>query len=153
MMDPCNSSNLRSQVPAATIFSGLLILLVCGCTSVTTETPKSIDFSGTWRVNESNSDPVPDINKIFSEERNAIISGELNEPTNSATFLKLDFPILFNNVLMIEQDAESMGINYESSPYDDIKWGLQSHAGWRRRVVWKENTLVIQKNQSFSPRD
>lgn len=134
-----------TNIYAAGLGIGVILLFTFGCASGSVKSPESIDFSGFWRVNESDSDPVPDIDKIFSEERKALIKGELNDPTQSAIFLKHDFPVLFNDTLMIEQDAESMGVSYTSSPYDDFKWGTKIQSGLKLTVSWRDTTLVIQK--------
>lgn len=134
-----------AKVFVAGLGIGAMLWLSHGCAGGSIESPETVDFSGVWQVSESDSDPVPDINKIFSEERKALIKGELNDPFQSAIFLKHDFPVLFNDTLMIEQDTESMGVSYTSSPYDDFKWGRKIQNGLKLSVIWRDTTLVIQK--------
>ena len=72
------------------------------------------------------------------------LEGKRN-PTDSATFIVHDFPVVAAKTVHIEQDDESMGIQYADAPYADYKWGRQVRNRWRIEVGWNGESLVISK--------
>ena len=127
----------------------LIVVLgfVTGCASISFEIPKSFDLTGSWILDEDSSDMPPDLSKIQQSEQRRAISGRQSDPTDSATFVVHDFPVVAAETLRIEQDNESMGIQFGDAPYADYKWGRQIRNRWRIEVGWNGESLVISKTR------
>ena len=122
----------------------LLLAGTLGCSSVQYSFPATFDIAGDWTFDEKLSDPAPDLTKIWKSEEQRIITRGAAKPTDSATFVLQDFPILDATSIRIEHDEQSMGIRFDQLPYRDYKWGKQRREGWRISVGWVNNrTLVI----------
>jgi hypothetical protein len=50
--------------------------------------------------------------------------------------------------MVIEQNRDSMGIDYADGPYRDISWGRRERGLWRVDVGWTEGVLVIRSEAS-----
>ncbi len=122
-------------------------MLLQGCESVSYEIPNNFDLSGRWTLNPNKSDETPDTESIWLTEQSSVAQGRAPDPTYSASFIVQDFPIVKSDVLLIEQDEESMGIQYQHSPYVDLKWGQQLRDGWLVDVGWNGTALVISKSR------
>lgn len=122
-------------------------LLVAGCTSLQYVLPQSFNLSGDWTLDEEASDASFDVSEIWDSEKRAIFAGDAPDPTDSATFIVHDFPVVVSNSVHIEQDDESMGIRYDDAPYEDYKWGRNIRDGWRLDVGWDGRSLVVSKRR------
>lgn len=132
-------------------FSRLAILLalalIVGCASISYEIPKTFDLSGSWILDEDSSDMAPDLSKIQQTEQRRALSGRQPDATGSATFVVHDFPVVAAAKMSIEQDTDSMGIQYEDAPYADYKWGRQMRNRWSIEVGWNGEALLISKTR------
>ncbi len=123
----------------------VMLVFLVGCAGINYEIPQSFDLTGSWILDEESSDVTPDLSKIQESEQRRAISGRQSDPTDSATFIVHDFPVVAAETLRIEQDAESMGIQFKEAPYVDYKWGRQVRNRWRIEVGWSGESLVISK--------
>ena len=122
-------------------------LLMAGCTSLQYELPNSFNLSGEWALDEEASDASFDLTEIWDSEERAIFSGDRVDPTDSATFIVHDFPVVVSETIHIEQDSDSMGIRYDDAPYEDYKWGKNVRDGWRLDIGWDGQSLVVSKRR------
>lgn len=128
----------------ATVF---ILTVMVGCASINYEIPKTFDLTGSWVLDEDSSDTTPDLSKIQKSEQRRAISGRQSDPTGSASFIVHDFPVVAAEKMRIEQDVDSMGIQYEDAPYADYKWGRQLRNRWRIEVGWNGEALLISKTR------
>lgn len=102
----------------------LLALIACGCGSIPLDAapPAGFDLNGHWVLDSKQKD-VP--------------------PRRDGQFLGQDFPLLVSEEMTIEQDARSMGIEYEGGGYRDVTWGERRRGVWEVRAGWHEGDLHI----------
>jgi hypothetical protein len=118
-----------------------------GCASINYEIPRTFDLTGSWVLDEGLSDVTPDVSQIQKSEQRRAISGKQSDPSGSATFIVHDFPVVAAEKMRIEQDSDSMGIQYDDAPYADYKWGRQLRNRWRIEVGWNGEALLISKTR------
>ena len=118
------------------------------CASLEYDLPETFNLTGNWVLDEDASDASFDLSKIWDSEEQGIITGDVVNPTDSATFIVHDFPVVVSNEISIEQNEDSMGIQYEEAPYEDFKWGKQVRDGWRIEVGWDGQSLVVSKQRN-----
>ena len=110
-------------------------LILIACTSAPLEPPpRSFDLSGDWVIDVSRSTAPPG----FRAERDRPKRGDM-----AARFLSQDFPVLFAEEMRIEQNRDSMGIDFGSGIYRDVTWGDRDRPPWRIRAGWSEGALQI----------
>ncbi|MCY3884000.1 MAG: hypothetical protein OXG24_03705 [Gammaproteobacteria bacterium] len=136
---------MRCSVFCRSVCTVAVFAFVYGCAGINYEIPPSFDLTGSWSLDEDLSDVAPDLTKIRKSEQRDAIAGRRADPTDSSTFIVHDFPVVSSNTMRIEQDAESMGIQFEDAPYVDFKWGRQMRNGWRIEVGWNGDSLVVTK--------
>jgi hypothetical protein len=61
----------------------------------------------------------------------------------AARFLAQDFPVVFAERMRIEQNRDSMGIDFGDGIYRDVTWGDRDRPPWRIRAGWLEGVLQI----------
>ena len=130
----------------------VIVLASCGppTTSLGTVVPFGFDLTGSWLVDEAQSDEAPDANAMLQREKSAEIEGKKSDSLASMYFLIRDFPIVSARRLTIEQDAESIGISYGEGQHRDLVWGLQSRAQWQLDAGWEGSHLVVKSVVSHS---
>ena len=140
-----------------TLFSTGLALTACATGSLYT-TPESTDFSGSWILDEENSDTVflrPDFKKAKggngrrppNSGRGAQANrkpGAGNKPANSPQLT----PAMVARAMTIEMDETSMGISYPKDTYRDVDWGKREVRNTEIDAGWQENQLVIKTKSS-----
>ncbi|MCY3540880.1 MAG: hypothetical protein F4X56_07975 [Gammaproteobacteria bacterium] len=124
-----------------------LLLVLTGCASITYEAPKSFDLTGRWNLVVDASDPAPDVDKIWDTEQQASVEGRRSDPAASAIFIEQDFPVVKSSFIEIAQDENFIGLQYEDTPYVDLKWGIQVRDGWYLEVGWIGQALIISKTR------
>lgn len=116
-------SGKRGSIDRALLAAVVLVLATgCGGVPLDAAAPDPFDLNGRWVL-------VPD----RSDTTRARSTG----------FLTQDFPLLVTREMRIEQDARSMGIEYEGSTYRDVTWGERRRGVWEVRAGWKEGSLYI----------
>jgi len=108
---------------SSTILAGLIVSMI-GCMGVPLDDqpPADFDLSGRW----------------------VSAAGDRGSSSDSRSgFMTQDFPLLVSKELRIQQDARSMGIEYERGKYRDVTWGDRKRGVWEVRAGWHEGNLHI----------
>lgn len=140
----CAAAARRRHWP---LFLGLpLLMFGCGGVPLAPEVPAAFDLNGQWVVREAASDPPPNPERLRAEADQGLL--DLGLPGRRAAigalaFAVQDFPVLGAKSMVIEQDAHSMGIRYDSGVYRDISWGDRQRGLWRVSAGWLEGALVV----------
>jgi len=109
-------------------FPAVLVLVLaagCGSKPLDAAAPKPFDLNGRWVLDAGGSD-----------------SAEGRRPHRRG-FIEQDFPLLTSREMRIEQDAGSMGIEYDGGGYRDVTWGERRRGIWEVRAGWREGSLYI----------
>ena len=99
------------------------------CSSVEPLRPVGFDLTGRWRLDPSQSDAAP----ARDREEDFLERGRRMLP-----FRPTDFPLLVAEELVIEQDQQSMGIEYTGVTYRDVSFGERKWSGWEITAGWNE---------------
>ena len=122
-------------------------LAVAGCQYQHVDPPSSFDLSGTWVVNELESDAPPDPDEIRRREDIDVLRGRQRDAQASSAFVVHDFPVVGATRMVIEQDDYSMGIEYADGAYRDVTWGERIRNYWTIRAGWRADALVIESRR------
>lgn len=129
-----------------------LVLTLGGCSSgpnLSPVNPAGVDFSGTWLIDFSDSDAVPDLrnrtggksvrrsNRPLTQEALRLTDG------SGLAFVVHDFQVLRADKIDIEMNRDSMGIRYYPGVYRDISWGERQRGLWEVNAGWEDDVLVI----------
>jgi hypothetical protein len=97
----------------------------CGSVPLEDRAPPGFNLNGEWRLDAAESD------------------GQLRGAGMGSGFMGQDFPLLLARRMRIEQDARSMGIEYERGRYRDVSWGERRRGVWEVRAGWLDGELRI----------
>ncbi|MFT6432334.1 MAG: hypothetical protein ACJAVI_000369 [Candidatus Azotimanducaceae bacterium] len=148
----------------------LSVATLMGCSSLATEPPPNYSLTGDWQLNNALSDSpnLAAIGKGSGQRKRSTrgqggghgggekgrgqgrgqrggsngggppsgIAGRSNQAPVS-------IQVLIANEMSIEQNDESMGIEYNGSNYRDVSWGERKRGQLNIETGWKENNLVI----------
>ncbi len=129
-----------------------LLVLLAGCGGVPLDetNPANVNLTGTWVVNFNASDVVPDLRNARPERPRRSNNGPnvrreaLRIATGSGlAFVAHDFQVLRADRLEIEQNRDSMGVQYTPGQYRDVSWGERQRGLWEVRAGWQEEELVV----------
>jgi hypothetical protein len=111
---------------------GLLGLALAACSSTPLETtaPPGFDLSGSWQLVPELSDPAPRTRALRSRGI-------------GLAFASQDFLVLSAERLLIEQNRDSMGVQYDGSDYRDVSWGERQRGLWEVNAGWLDGVLMI----------
>jgi hypothetical protein len=126
----------------------VLLLGLCACSHLDTQSPGSVDLSGTWEIDARRSDPTP----LVAGSRQSELDAEADRAAaryGEPQPIQFDGPIpllpmVSATQMTIAQDAVSMGIDYPGSPYRDLKWGTQKRGLFRVDAGWDMQKLIIE---------
>ncbi len=132
--------------------AGLAALLVLAACSTTPDLSSSqqFDLTGTWLLVADESDAPPDP----EDEMNRVGRGAVRAATprsahrtriDSAVFafMSHDFPVLEARRMRIEQNRDSMGIDYDPGTYRDVTWGERQRGVWQVFAGWDETGALV----------
>lgn len=123
-------------------------LALVACQYQHVDPPSDFDLSGTWVLNELDSDAAPDPDEIRRREDIDVLRGRQRDARASSAFVVHDFPVVGAVRMVIEQDEYSMGIEYDSGPaYRDVTWGERTRNYWTVRAGWRNDALVIESRR------
>jgi len=113
-------------------FIGCMLVLLAGCSGTPLEYVPNPEYNlaGNWVLVPELSDQVPD--RSFLRARGGMIA-----------FVTQDFPVLRAQRMHIEQNRDSMGVEYDGSDYRDVSWGVRQRGLWEVEAGWLEGNLVI----------
>lgn len=123
--------------------AAVAVLALSACAPLATTAPPAVDFTGEWLLDSTLSGAPPDLERIRRREDRAIVRGRQRNARASAAFAVQDFPVLGAKTLRIEQNAGSMGVQYDGGMYRDVSWGKRQRDFWTIRAGWQEGALVI----------
>lgn len=128
-----------------------LLLWVVGCASgvkLNTQVPAGFNLTGHWTLVPELSDEAPDPRKLQASsdrkelKRRKVLSRDRVQ-VGSLMFITHDFPVLLAERMVIEQNADSMGIEYDRGGYRDVSWGKRNRELWEVYTGWEQGNLVI----------
>ncbi|MCY3817874.1 MAG: hypothetical protein OXH52_00720 [Gammaproteobacteria bacterium] len=144
----------RAQLLRARRLVAWLIVLasigmaLTGCQYQHVDPPSSFNLSGTWVLDERESDAAPDPDEIRRREDRDVLRGRQRDARASSAFVVHDFPVVGATRMVIEQDDYSMGIEYDSgAAYRDVTWGERERNYWLIRAGWRNDALVIESSR------
>lgn len=132
-------------------------MAAAACSSLSPQPPSTFDLNGQWVLQPELSESPPVVAPETSQRRNSTSrprrAGEMQpsggrQRQQSAggmhTAPPADlFDVMHAEWMAIEQNADSMGIDYEPGNYRDVNWGKSERSGFEIEVGWKEDTLII----------
>ena len=131
-----------------------LVIATIGCTGINLDTvnPVGVNLSGQWLVDFSDSDVVPDLRNRPQGKPSRRVQGSVNREAlrvadgSALAFIAHDFQVLRADKLTIEQNRDSMGLDYQPGVYRDVTWGERQRGLWEVQAGWEEQQLVIISN-------
>ena len=122
----------------------MVALAACSGIPLEVEPPRRFEIAGQWVLNAALSDPPPNTRQIMAQADQDFVRGRIGMPSGGAlAFVTQDFPVLEAKSMVIEQDADSMGIRYDTGVYRDVSWGERKRGLWKVSAGWHEGDLVI----------
>lgn len=130
----------------------ILCLLTAACTAsnLDTRVPQRFNLEGEWALIAELSDTAP-------QQRGRVESirpGELprRRPIGGLAFVAHDFPSIRARRMRIEQNRDSMGIEYDRGLYRDISWGQRERGLWQVNAGWNEEGQLIIRSRAADAR-
>lgn len=136
-------------------------LAIALCLAACSSTPnlssqQHFNLSGRWQLVEELSDAAPSARQMMEQVGADEIRRQPSRRAQMAringavfAFVAQDFPVLQARSLRIEQNSDSMGIDYEPGTYRDVSWGYRERGLWEVYAGWDEQgALVIDSRSS-----
>jgi hypothetical protein len=128
-----------------------LVTMMIGCSGIDLDTvnPVGVNLSGQWLVDFGDSDLVPDLRNRPPGKPSRRVQGSVNREAlrvadgSAFAFIAHDFQVLRADKLTIEQNMDSMGLDYQPGVYRDVTWGERQRGLWEVLAGWEEQQLVI----------
>jgi len=137
-------------IPIRAILILILLGSVVGCkTPLNVNPPSDFKLDGIWDLAVFESDAPPDPMEIRDQEDRDVVVGIQRNVAASSEFVETDFPVIGAVQMVIEQNADSMGIEYSNGEYRDVSWGERDRDFWHVRAGWKEGNLVIESRRDL----
>ncbi len=145
---------LQSSVSSSlnrTLAVACLIAIMIGCSGIDLDTvnPPGVNLSGQWLVDFGDSDLVPDLRNRPPGKPSRRVQGTVSREAlrvadgSAFAFIAHDFQVLRADKLTIEQNIDSMGLDYQPGVYRDVTWGERQRGLWEVLAGWEEQQLVI----------
>ena len=126
-----------------------LVLAACN-TTPDLSSDERFDLSGQWRLVPELSDKAPTSRQMMERVGAEEISRAPSRRAHKAriqgavfAFVAQDFPVLQAHALRIEQNRDSMGINYQPGSYRDVSWGYRERGLWKIYAGWDEQGALV----------
>lgn len=128
-----------------------IVVAMIGCTGIDLDTvnPPGVNLSGQWLVDFGDSDLVPDLRNRPPGKPSRRVQGTVSREAlrvadgSAFAFIAHDFQVLRADKLTIEQNMDSMGLDYHPGVYRDVTWGERQRGLWEVLAGWEEQQLVI----------
>lgn len=137
----------RRSRPLALLGGSLLILALLGaCKSapLAKAPPNQFDLSGRWVLLADLSDLPPRGRRLSDtpippqvESRQQRVQRG-RQDRGGLAFVAHDFPVMAARRMTIEQNQDSMGIDYDRGRYRDVSWGERERGLWTVVTGWNE---------------
>ena len=153
MPEGARGAGRNLTVPPGKVLVALLAaLLLAGCSSepLNPEPPQRFDLSGTWLLQADLSDAPPNP-KGYGAEPPVPTDGQSRSRRTSPrsrgglAFVAHDFPVLVAQRMSIEQNRDSMGIEYDRGAYRDVSWGLRTRGLWEVDAGWDDAGQLVMR--------
>ncbi|MCR9276929.1 MAG: hypothetical protein NXH85_03055 [Pseudomonadaceae bacterium] len=144
----------------------MLALSACTALNLDSTPPPGYDLTGTWLINTQLSDPPPAPRRgsggaagAEKGSRGPAPSGGGGQPRMpdrssrlAFAFLIQDFPVLAAQRLKIEQNRDSMGIDFDRGSYRDVSWGERERGIWDVTAGWDDTGVLTILSESTDAR-
>jgi hypothetical protein len=131
---------MHFPIKLAWIALGCSLLVVVGCSNLSTEVPHAFDLSGDWVI--AGAAPGAEVERPdragHSERAGRHGRG------GHVGFDPATLPMIDARAMVIEQDATSMGIAYQNGTYRDVSWGERDLRLAEVAAGWDGPDLVIE---------
>lgn len=124
---------------------GLTLLLSgCGSKPLAMAAPEQFDLSGKWVLLADLSDAPPDGRRLQTAQlppkptTRTQRAQHNRQEQGSLAFVAHDFPVMKARRMTIEQNGDSMGIDYDRGQYRDLSWGRRERGLWTVDTGWNE---------------
>lgn len=136
------------------IFSVCCLILIASCASrLNTVSPDSVDLSGVWLLDQAKSQTVI-LGGQFNNATSRAMAGTGMGSAGAVDSTSAPNPIGFGGgpqltramkatEMAIEQNHDSMGIDYPNEQYRDIDWGEKEFYRETVTAGWRDNTLIV----------
>lgn len=131
------------------VLSLLGLLTACSNVELNEINPVGVNLSGEWVLDFTDSDAAPDLREGLhgskKRPRHTEHRTQALEMANGSAlaFIVHDFQILRADKIEIEQNRDSMGIQYHPGVYRDLTWGERQRGLWEVYAGWEDTDLVI----------
>jgi hypothetical protein len=132
----------------------LLLLGACSAAPLDPSPPQGFDLAGDWVLQADLSDAAPGPHQLEAPPPPIPGSSRGNRggrqsPRGGLAFVAHDFPVLKARRMTIEQNPDSMGIEYDRGRYRDVSWGERTRGLWTVQAGWDDaGELVIRSDAS-----
>jgi hypothetical protein len=120
----------RARSAAVGLVAAVLLAAGCAGTPLDYAPQPGFNLTGNWELVPELSDQAPTRSRLRS--RGSMIA-----------FVTQDFPVLRAQRMHIEQNRDSMGVEYDGREYRDVSWGVRQRGLWEVEAGWLEGNLVI----------
>ena len=144
----------------------LVAFTACQSVKLDATAPPGFDLTGTWKLNTRLSDPPPI--KGAGKGEGAKKGKRQNKPkpeigrrgnkrnaqarplmvNTPMAFITRDFPVLASRKMQIEQNHDSLGVNYDRGGYRDVSWGQRDRGYWQVTAGWEDGVFIIHSKSS-----
>ncbi len=131
------------------LLSLLGLLTACSSVELNEVNPEGVNLSGEWVLDFADSDAAPDLREGLhgskKRPRHTDRRAQILEIAKGSAlaFIVHDFQVLRADKIEIEQNRNSMGIQYHPGVYRDLTWGERQRGLWEVYAGWEETDLVI----------
>lgn len=136
----------------------LLALSIAACSSepLDTQPPAQFDLSGTWLLQADLSDAPPNPKAFESPPPPVPTTQQRGRRTEGRrgglAFVAHDFPVLVARRMTIEQNRDSMGIEYDRGRYRDLSWGMRTRGLWEVDTGWDADGQLLVRSKASDAR-
>jgi hypothetical protein len=135
-----------------TVFALCLLLLnACKASPLASTAPAKFDLTGRWVLLAYQSDNPPKGRRLNTtpvpprpENRRQRVQRNRRDQGGLA-FVAHDFPVMSAQRMIIEQNQDSMGIDYDRGRYRDLSWGERERGLWKVVTGWTETGDLVSR--------
>lgn len=149
--------SVKGRVTQRSIAAWLALLattvLLSGCRAqpLDSSPPARFDLSGRWVLLADLSDLAPNGRRLSNTpvaprpESRQQRSQRSRRDRGGLAFVAHDFPVMNAQRMTIEQNLDSMGIDYDRGRYRDVSWGERDRGLWRVVTGWTDSGDLVSR--------
>ena len=133
------------QLKTALVLLGIcLVLGACRAQPLDSAPPATFDLSGRWVLLADLSDAPPNGRRLSTSQAGPQPESRQRRTQRSRrdrgglAFVAHDFPVMSAQRMTIEQNQDSMGIDYDRGRYRDLSWGEKERGLWKVVTGWND---------------